>query len=152
MAWLSTREPGGGKFTPAVVPQKRSVKAKFKVDLAGTGHGKAVSVPEQQTLGCLLCFGYHLPALEEQYPKVHPKKLMDATFSEWVHVSDEIRRSYIKVAILPATVESEDILDALLRARAIFQKFHPMAKNLPAKLPELSVVDRMSRTKGNIQL
>ena len=104
----------------------------------------------QQILGCLLCFGHHLPAFEEQYPKVHPKKLMDATFSEWGTLSDEIRMTYIKIAIFPAVVESEDILDAHIRARAIFQKFNPMAKNLPAKLPELSVVDRMSRTKDNI--
>ena len=47
MEYLSTRELGGGKITPAVVPQQRNVKAKFKVDLAGTGHGKAVWVQEQ---------------------------------------------------------------------------------------------------------
>jgi hypothetical protein len=47
MEHLSTREPGGGKITPAVVPQQRNVKAKIKVDLAGTGPGKAVWVQAQ---------------------------------------------------------------------------------------------------------
>ena len=47
MEYLAKREPSGGKITPAVVPQQRNVKAKFKVDLAGTGPGKAVWVQEQ---------------------------------------------------------------------------------------------------------
>ena len=31
MEYLAKREPSGGKITPAVVPQQRNVKAKFKV-------------------------------------------------------------------------------------------------------------------------
>ena len=31
MEYLATREPSGGKITPAVVPQQRNVKAKFEV-------------------------------------------------------------------------------------------------------------------------
>lgn len=107
---------------------------------------------QQQILGFLICFGQYLRALEDQYHNVPGNKLMDATFSEWGTLSDEIRMTYIKIAIFPAVVESEDILDAHIRARAIFQEFHPMAKNLPAKLPELSALCHVQWTLCNFNL
>ena len=111
---------------------------------------KQMKIKRLKAMGCALYCGEQLLLAEKQNPFTPGNILIEAILSNWRTLSHDRQGAFIRVALFPvAIVESAEVLAAHYRARAIFTKFHPMAKYLPDKLQELSIADPCQPCRAN---